>query len=225
MSTYVKYPRTFHLPWSLGATSDDKTLSDVSIFDGKEVVVTEKMDGENTTLYRDHTHARSIDSKHHWSREWVKDFWARFAHDIPDDIRICGENLYATHSIFYAELASLFLGFSVWEEDRCFSWDETLEWFELFEIVPVRTLYRGEFNIDAITEAVEHIVENPEYHEGYVVRDVNSFTIDNFSSSVAKYVRGGHVQTDGHWMYCSVSKNHMLEDIPYFQRCEWQSCN
>jgi len=39
---------------------------------GREVVVTEKMDGENTTMYCDNIHARSIDGRHHPSRDWVK---------------------------------------------------------------------------------------------------------------------------------------------------------
>lgn len=42
-----KYPRTYHLSSSPGKTSDDKVISDMSEFEGKEVVVTEKMDGEN----------------------------------------------------------------------------------------------------------------------------------------------------------------------------------
>lgn len=68
----VKYPRTFHLPWSRSYTHDDKVLKHVQHFEGKEVVVTEKMDGENTTMYRDYLHARSIDSKDHPSRHWIK---------------------------------------------------------------------------------------------------------------------------------------------------------
>src|SRR5680860_1154948 len=48
----VKYPRTFHLPWSPGATADDRTMADPDdAFGGAEVVVTEKVDGECTTLY------------------------------------------------------------------------------------------------------------------------------------------------------------------------------
>lgn len=42
-----KYPRTPHLPWSPGATSDDKYISSFESFRGKQIVVTEKMDGEN----------------------------------------------------------------------------------------------------------------------------------------------------------------------------------
>lgn len=68
----TKYPRTAHLPWSPGATSDDIYQGNLSPFAGKQVVVTEKMDGENTTLYRDFVHARSIDSRFHPSRTWVK---------------------------------------------------------------------------------------------------------------------------------------------------------
>lgn len=43
---YVKYPRTYHIPDSAG-TKDDKTLKDYSIFEGKNVIVSLKMDGEN----------------------------------------------------------------------------------------------------------------------------------------------------------------------------------
>ena len=67
-----KYPRTFHLPWSPGCTSDDKVLKSVDHFVGKRVIVTEKMDGENTTISKNKIYARSIDSKDHESRHWVK---------------------------------------------------------------------------------------------------------------------------------------------------------
>ena len=64
-----KYGRTFHLPFSLGQTDDDKTLKDCSMFEGKNVVATVKVDGENSTYYSDgYFHARSLDSKSHESR-------------------------------------------------------------------------------------------------------------------------------------------------------------
>ncbi len=60
-----KYHRTPHLPFSEGATSDDKILkTDDHFYRMEDVVVTIKMDGENTTVYPDGTfHARSIASK------------------------------------------------------------------------------------------------------------------------------------------------------------------
>lgn len=64
-SKYVKYPRTLHLPWSPNLQNDDRRMEDISGMKGQEVVVTLKMDGENTSCYRDHVHARSLDSGSH----------------------------------------------------------------------------------------------------------------------------------------------------------------
>ena len=63
---YVKFPKISHLPWSEGVDEQtDRVLSHedvVESFQGRDVVVTEKMDGENTSMYRDYVHARSLDS-------------------------------------------------------------------------------------------------------------------------------------------------------------------
>src|SRR5262245_28756711 len=123
----VRYPRTPHLPWSPGATSDDVRLAGLGGLEGQEAVVTEKLDGENTTLYRGGRHARSRGSAHHPSRAWVKALHGRIASQIPEGWRVCGENLYARHSLAYDELQSWFYGFSVWDgEDRCLDWDRTV---------------------------------------------------------------------------------------------------
>lgn len=44
---WTKYPRTLHLPGSPGMTDDDKVIKSLAGFEGEEVVVTAKMDGEN----------------------------------------------------------------------------------------------------------------------------------------------------------------------------------
>jgi hypothetical protein len=113
-TSWVKYPRTHHLPWSEGVNDDDRVLSSLEPFVGRRVIVTEKMDGENATLYRDYTHARSVDGRNHPSRNWLKQYWSRFSADISEGWRVCGENLYATHSICYAALPTYFMGFSIW---------------------------------------------------------------------------------------------------------------
>ena len=92
---YYKYPRTYHLPWSPGINDDDKVISNINIFRDHEVVITEKLDGENSSLYSDYIHARSIDGRHHWSRDWVKNFHSKICWEIPQGFRVCGENLYA----------------------------------------------------------------------------------------------------------------------------------
>ena len=45
-----KYPRTYHLPFSPGGTSDDKILLNDEHLNGIEVVVTEKTDGNALVL-------------------------------------------------------------------------------------------------------------------------------------------------------------------------------
>jgi hypothetical protein len=192
---HVKYPRTFHVPWSEGATGDDRVLSSMSMFEGKHVAVTHKMDGENTSLYRDKMHARSVDSIHHPSRDWVKaNVWSRIRHDIPERWRVCGENMYAEHSIRYEDLHDYFLGFSVWNDRNvCLSWDDTLVWFSLLDVVSVPVMYYGIYN-----ESVIRSLWNNE-GEGYVIRNVGEFAYGAFKDNVAKFVRKNHVQTSEHW--------------------------
>lgn len=208
MSNYMKYPRTPHLPWSPGVSSDDVRILDTAIFQGREVVVTEKMDGENTTLYSDHIHARSLDSRHHPSRDWVKQWHAGIAYSIPSDWRICGENLYAQHSVVYRQLASYFYGFSVWNDQNiCLSWADTEEWFALLGIHPVPVLYQGIWD-EAAVRALK--VETGAV-EGYVVRLADAFSYEDFKCSVAKWVRPNHVQTDQHWMFAELVANGLQE--------------
>lgn len=195
----VKYPRTHHFPWSPGIHSDDRVISSLDNFAGKRVIVTVKQDGENTTLYRDYIHARSLDSRNHPSRDWVKNFHANFAHEIPEGFRICGENLYAEHSIHYDDLESYFMGFSIWtERNECLSWDETLEWFSLLDITPVPVLYDGIYD-EKLIRSIEKGL-NFERDEGFVLRLADGFKYGDFKISVAKFVRQNHVQTNKHWM-------------------------
>jgi len=206
MTTYIKYPRTYHLPWSHGRTDDDKVLVSTAQFEGKEVVVTEKMDGECTTFYHNHIHARSLDSANHPSRNWVKGFWSGMKNDIPLGWRICGENLYAKHSIFYKDLLSYFYGFSIWNErNEVLDWDSTLEFFALLNIIPVNEIYRGVYNEQHIIELGEHLIQSGA--EGYVVRLTAQFHYNDFRVCVGKCVRKDHVQTNKHWRQQEIIPN------------------
>ena len=199
--SWVKYPRTHHLPSSPGMHPDDRRIENTLALEDRGVVVTLKMDGENTTLYNDHIHARSVTSGDHVSRHWVKNLWSRIAHDIPVGWRICGENLWATHSIKYENLESYFLGFSVWNDRNiCLSWDETVEWLGLLGIPHVPVIYRGLFDEASIQRAFDDHY-SVDADEGYVVRLAGEFNYGAFRHSVAKWVRPQHVQTTKHWFH------------------------
>ena len=198
----TKYPRTLHCPWSLGRGTDDKVLDDMSPFVGQSVIVTEKMDGENTTIGRDYVHARSLDSTNHLSRNWVKNYASTFQHGL-GDLRLCGENMYATHSIAYDKLESYFYLFGLWEDKHCLNYGLVEAFAYKFHITLPRVLYRGIYN--------EKLIKGLDYvgMEGYVIRTVDGFMLDRFSTSVAKCVRADHVQTDAHWMHSEMIINRL----------------
>lgn len=205
MNTYTKYPRTIHLPYSESVEEDDIVRSD-DHFKGMNVVVTIKKDGENTSLYSNYTHARSIDSVNHSSRDWVKKWWMERSYNLPENMRVCGENVFAKHSIAYKNLKHYFYGFSIWENDTCLSWKDTIEWFTLLEITPVIVIYEGVYNKEAILKAFAPFINE---HEGFVVRNAGSFEYKNFCNNVAKYVRKNHVQSNKHWMHQTVIPNEL----------------
>ena len=138
MSERIKYPRTYHLPFSEGVQSDDKLLKNFNSLKDKEVVATLKMDGENTTLYHDnYMHARSIDSKTNWTRDFAKKIHSVIQHDIPEGWRLCCENVYAKHSIHYPDnyLEGYLYLLSIWnEKNECLSFDDTVEFAELLDL-------------------------------------------------------------------------------------------
>lgn len=213
---HIKYPRTYHLPWSPGFTKDDKVLKDLSSFEGKRVIVTEKLDGENTTMYRDYIHARSLDSAGHPSQTWSKRIQADVGWEIPEGWRICGENLQAKHAIHYKDIPSYFAVFSIWDENNnCLPWDETVEYAKMLGLESVPVLYDGIYDEDAVRSAFTgDSVYGTAEGEGYVLRIADGFHYSAFRQRVGKFVRADHVQKNvHHWKYQPVVFNELQERV------------
>lgn len=68
-------------------------------------------------------------------------------------------------------------------------------------------MYVGVYDEELIKNLANKFVENG--GEGIVVRLVSSFEYENFSQSVAKYVRENHVQTNEHWTKTQIVKNEL----------------
>lgn len=192
------YSRTPHLPWSPGATSDDKRLRNTKHFEGQVVVITEKRDGENTTLYPDgYVHARSIDGTGKPYQSHIIKKWREVAFECDEDLRICGENLYARHSLAYDDLTDYFEVFGVYRGTTCLDWADTGYYSEMLGLRIVPTLYMGAWDEGFVRGLCETLDTNTV--EGLVVRIFNAFETADFGMSVAKWVRTDHVTTDEHW--------------------------
>lgn len=131
----------------------------------------------------------------------IKARWGDISYKIPEDWQICGENLYAKHSIHYKgpmALKDYFYVFGVYDHANAL-W---LSWEEVqyvagdlgFPIVP--RIYPTLNDVRYLSR-VDFLKDYPD-HEGYVVRVEDEFADDQFPSHVAKWVRPNHVQTDEH---------------------------
>jgi len=212
---YVKYPKTPHLPWSDSVDEETDmvlTPEDVATnFGGRKIVVTEKLDGENTSMYSDYIHARSLDGRTHPSRDWVKNLHASIGYEIPDNWRICGENVYAKHSIEYNGLQSYFFVFAIYENNVAMAWDEMTGYAEAMGLQVVPVLYRGMFDEEKVRACFggKSIFGNSE-QEGYVVRLDDAIAWENHKRCVAKFVRKNHVTTAHNWMNRAVEPNTLI---------------
>jgi len=203
--TYIKYPRTYHLPYSLTITEDDKRLeSDEQFKFMDQVYCTIKMDGENTTVYSNgYIHARSLDGSHYPWQSWLKKYVQSWCHDIPEGWRVCGENLYATHSIHYTfpNEGYFFQIFGIYNErNEALSYEDTWMFADLLGVKMVDTFYVGKYDKELILQKFEEYKAKSDNEvEGFVVRNCASFPYEDFKFNSGKYVRANHVQTDSHW--------------------------
>ncbi len=198
-----KYGRTYHLPFSLGAMNDDRIQFDWQALLDAPVVLTEKLDGENNCIKSDGVYARShaAPTRNAWAAN-VWQIWERVNHDI-GDWHLFGENLYGVHSIEYTDLYAHFFLFAVRDGDRWLSWQEVEDiafWLDL-PTVPVRA--KGTFSESElralISEGMQAGSQLGGDCEGFVLRNIDGFGVDDFNKNVLKYVRQNHVQTDEHW--------------------------
>jgi len=201
-----KYGRTYHLPWSPGTTSDDKISNDISSLIGTDIIITEKLDGENTGMTNDGVFARShaTFTTSPWSREVRQLHNLKVRGNLSEDEFLFGENLEGIHSIEYTNLKSYFYIFGLRDNKIWVPWKSVEEYSYLLDIPTVPVLFKGVINTEKeLKELVEELVSKRSELggeiEGIVVRNAGVFHNDDFAENVSKWVRPNHVQTDEHW--------------------------
>jgi hypothetical protein len=201
-----KYGRTYHLKWSPGATSDDKISDSVESLIGNEIVITEKLDGENTGMTNDGVYARShaTFTTSAWTREVRQLHDVKVRGNLSEGVFLFGEGMEAIHSIEYKKLKSYFYIFGVRDNNIWTPWESVEEYSYLLDIPTVPVLFKGVINSEVeLKDIVDKLVSEPSElggeREGIVVRNAGLFHNDDFKENVMKWVRYGHVKTDEHW--------------------------
>jgi len=198
-----KYSRTYHFPFSKGTTSDDRIQANWEQILQHEIVVTEKLDGENTCLKTTGFYARShaAPTRNPWAKN-MKGLWEMVKNDL-GDLEFFGENLYGIHSIEYTHLEHYFYVFAIREGDVWLSWEEVCFYAAMLDLPTVPIIQRGYFTSDSIQKTIEVGMTKGSALggecEGFVCRNVAAFGTEDFSKNVLKYVRKNHVKTDEHW--------------------------
>ena len=198
-----KYPRTYHFPFSLGTTSDDRIRQNWQNILQNPLVITEKLDGENTCLKTSGVYARShaAPTQNPWAKNMLP-LWESLKNDL-GDLALYGENLYGIHSITYTHLETHFYLFGIQQNNKWLSWEEVEEYAQLLNLPTVPVLAKSTFQEAELEKFIHQTMQNESRLggeiEGVVCRNAQPFLNQDFAQNVLKYVRKNHVKTDEHW--------------------------
>ena len=200
----LKYPRTPHLPWSPGGTNDDKRLERAGHLVAEPLTITEKMDGSGVCLEHDAVYARSHSRPpSHPSFDLLKRLHAQVRFQIPQEIQVFGEWLYARHLTLF--------GVRHLDQGYWASWDEVEVWADELGVstVPVLATDKQFSSEEALRCYVLKQIQPG--REGAVVRLSEEFPDDQFHMSVAKWVRFDHITSGDHWDHGPIVRNRLRE--------------
>ena len=204
----VKYPRTPYWPGSPNASvaRSQRIHAAPDVFVGRDIAISEKLDGANTLLYRGNVYSRSATpgTSHPW-QAMVKQQHAWKLASEPD-VMLWGEDIYAVHSIQYGPVPPdrTFYAFAAMNNFQFVAYDQLVSVTTRLGIPTVPVLFTGVFStIRLLSDFVNRCHQQPSVlggeREGVVIRLASAFSPRDFGMSVCKSVRPNHVQTDTHW--------------------------
>lgn len=200
----AKFPRIAHLPWSPGATSDDKRMEGIDQFLGRDVLLLEKMDGANVCLTTQNVYARSHSAPAKGRMfDRLKGVHAQVAPLIPAHLSVFCEWCMYVHMIEYDFSRRDGWGLPLFvigvRDDQTGAW---LGWSEVkkraenlgLDTVPFLTAARPESE-GSLRQLVEEVAGRPssfgKTREGVVVRVPEPVADGRFGTFTAKYVNEG----------------------------------
>ncbi|KAJ3344716.1 hypothetical protein HDU91_000135 [Kappamyces sp. JEL0680] len=224
-SDFVKYPRTRHLFDLGGATRDDLCLSDadaaafLTVQDGIELVMQEKVDGANLGIRLDpkgnivcqnRTHVVTSSYHPQFSRlgSWIHRHRDALVALLAPGCILFGEWLQARHSIAYDQLDDYFLAFDLFDlhEHKFYS---SLRFRQALQDTGIAAVPQIPVPDKIDKQAILNTIHQPsafsraEQREGVVLRrDSALWMVDK-----AKVVRSNFIAGNKHWSSSSVVEN------------------
>jgi hypothetical protein len=215
----IKYPHTPYLEFSPSADErdvDESGYIKTDMLVGKPLYVTVKMDGSNMFMDTEKVAARNGQDAVHKSFDMAKALHANIRKDIPENVQVFCEWLYAKHSIHYSgDMAvpdfCLVIGAYNRVNQLWYGFSDTYDLAQSLDLqmVPVIRLDFRAKTAGGITARVTEYGENAvkQGHEGVVIRSMYPCMYSQFQENIGKYVRRNHVQTDTHWMHQTMVRN------------------
>lgn len=220
----MKYPRTYHLPFSQVITSDDKRMTDVSGLLNTQVVFSDKMDGSNVCLTNKECFARSHSKQPaHQSFSLLKAMHAKLKHKIPENTQVFCEYLFARHTVPYYNLPSYLMVIGV-RDLPTMMWLSNVDAQRMIskiglKMVPIVgdgsgvSIFKTEKELkDMVFKLLKIPSVYSTYKEGIVVRVTKQFHTNDFKKYVGKMVsKKFKPDKDKHWKYKKIEKNRLIK--------------
>ena len=179
-------------------------MEDPTALAGRDIVVTEKLDGDNTLIFQGGVYGRTGAGAGPWAGLVKKHHAWKLA---GTDLSLYGENLYPVHTIRYDPMPpeETFRAFALRRPDGSFEPFRALE--ELctaLDIPTVPILFRGRRqSTQELDQLIHRAHAEPSLlggeREGVVVRAAGEMSAQDFPRMACKSVRLGHVQAETHW--------------------------
>jgi protein-tyrosine phosphatase len=205
ISSFTQYPLTPYIYMSPLCDSDqifNKQKLQYLISKKTQIIITEKLDGENCCLYKGKVYDRT-DLIDDLSFNTIKDMYNRRILPIIEDhpelenLALYGENLTKIRSIRYVGQKDWFYLFGIFCEKRqmWYSWKDVEYVANILDLPVPPVVFSGEItSIEKLHDLLKKEISTPSMlstdgKEGFVIRSADSFFAEDFGSMVCKYVK------------------------------------
>lgn len=218
---FRKYEKTYRIPVPQLDIKGKHFLSkkECKLLLGGKVCITEKVDGANVGIVRHkegfHLQKRgslvgpSEHEQFNFFKAWSNNNYEKLL-QLPKNIVLYGELMYAKHTVFYNKLPDYFLAFACADKKsgEYWKWKDLVQLCNNVGLYTVPVLYEGHIGRDELYELIpKQSTYGEETAEGLVVWNYKQ----NIRGKVVRKEFMKNIGDDGHWMHKKLTINKLGE--------------